>query len=181
MESRHQFNGQGVVHFLMIFEIWIIVIRSHNQWYHELGPGRANLFNGHSGAHNPKVLEVSIIAILLQSLQNHEFSPEKANSFNGHRMAYILKIPGILIMAILLQTLQNQNLGLVRPNTLMILENLVIATSSHRLQYHKPGPTRPTIQFFKDYIEIWAQGGCNSPICSHEASISGYSIGDTAI
>ena len=76
------------------------MIRSQNQWYHELGPGRANLFNGHSGAHNPKVLEVSIIAILLQSLQNHEFSPEKANTFNGHGMAYILKIPGVSIIAI---------------------------------------------------------------------------------
>ena len=70
----------------MLLEIWIIAIRSQSQWYHELGPERANLFNGHSGAHNPKVLEVSIIAISLQSLQNHEFSPEKTNSFNGHGM-----------------------------------------------------------------------------------------------
>ena len=59
------------------------MIRSQNQWYHELGPGRANLFSRHSGAHNPKVLEVSIIAILLQSLQNYDFSPGKANSFNA--------------------------------------------------------------------------------------------------
>ena len=76
------------------------MIRAQNQWYHELGPSRANLFNGHNGAHNPKVLEVSIIAILLQSLQNHEFGPERANSFNGHSVAYILKIPGISIIAI---------------------------------------------------------------------------------
>ena len=79
----------------MILEIWIIAIRSQNQWYYELGPGRANLFNGHSGAHNPKVLEVSIIAILLQSLQNYEFIPERVDSFDGHSLAYILKIPGI--------------------------------------------------------------------------------------
>ena len=125
------FNGQGVAHSLIILEIWIIVIRSQNQWYHELGPSRANLFNRHNWAHNPKVLEVSIIAILLQSLQNYEFSPEKANSFNGHSLAYILKIPGILIIAIQLQTLQNHNLGLVRPNIIMILENLVIVISSH--------------------------------------------------
>ena len=124
---------------------------------------------------------ILIIAILLQSLQNHEFGPEKASSFNGHRMAYILKIPEISIVAIQLQTLQNHNLSLVRPSILMILENLVKATSSHRLQYHKPGPTRPTIQLFKDYLEIWAQAGCSSLICSCEASISGSSTGDTAI
>ena len=127
------------------------------------------------------MLEVLIIVILLQSLQNHEFSPEKANSFNGHRMAYILKIPGILIIAIRLQTLRNHNLGPIRPNILMILENLFIVTRSHRLQYHKPGPARPTIQLFKDYLEIWAQAGCKSPICSCEASISGSSTGYTAI
>ena len=93
--SRCQLNGQSVAHFLMILEIWIIAIRSQNQWYHELGPGRANLFNRHSGSHNPKVLEVLIIAILLQSLQNHEFGPERANSFNGQSVAYILRIPEI--------------------------------------------------------------------------------------
>ena len=70
MEHRVKVSIQwaGCSPFSFELEIWIIKITSQNQWYHELGPGRANLLNGLSGAHNPKVLEVLIIAILLQTL-----------------------------------------------------------------------------------------------------------------